>query len=391
MKEHTSGNTIKRKLLGVAALCFFLLTLVFVACLSGQLTREREAAQNGTGEQIVWLNEIRSLLSEEADPAARERLDGMIAEMQTAPAAETGSAVRFLAAFYVSGVLLLAGIFFFIYLYILRPFDRLERFAGGIAAGDLDGELPMERINLFGQFTWAFDHMRRELRKARRCEAEAIENNKTVIATLSHDIKTPIASIRAYAEGLQENLDRTPERRERYLRVILRKCDEVAKITNDLFLHSLHDLERLTIKKEPVVIHELLRETVVSMQGGSGDLLLREPLDEAVLAEADAGRIAQAVENLIGNARKYAPGSPVEIWTEQGQGYEIHIRDCGQGIPPEDLPFVFDKFYRGHNSGVAEGAGLGLFIVRYIMEQMNGEIRLCNHPDGLEAILAFAS
>ncbi|MDO4317666.1 MAG: HAMP domain-containing sensor histidine kinase [Lachnospiraceae bacterium] len=391
MKKQTSGNTVKRKLLGAGALCLVLLTLAFAACLSGRLAREREAANNGNGEQIVRLNEIRSLLSEDADPAARERLDGMIRELQAAPAAKNESAVRWLTAFYAFCVLLLAGIFFFVYRYVLRPFDRLERFAGEIAAGNLDGELPVERIDLFGQFTWAFDHMRRELRKARRCEAEAIENNKTVIATLSHDIKTPIASIRAYAEGLQENLDRTPERRERYLQVILRKCDEVAKITNDLFLHSLHDLERLTIKKEPVVIHELLRETVVSMQGGSGDLRLREPLCEAELADVDAGRIAQAIENLIHNARKYAPGSPVDIWTEQGRGYEIHIRDHGQGIPPEDMPFVFDKFYRGHNCQAAEGAGLGLFIVRYVMERMNGEVRLYNHADGLEAVLAFGS
>ncbi len=391
MSKRTTGTTVKHKIFGAAALCLFLLTLAFAACLGGQLNRERKASYDGSGEQIVRLNEIRSLLPEDADSAAREQLDVLIREMQSAPAEGAESAVRYLVVFYLLCVLLLAGVFFFLYLFFLRPFDRLERFAGEIAAGNLDGELPVERVNLFGQFTWAFDHMRREIRKARQCEAEAVENNKTVIATLSHDIKTPIASIRAYAEGLQENLDRTPERRERYLQVILRKCDEVTKITNDLFLHSLHDLERLAIKKEPVAIHELLRETVVSMQGGGDGLRLREPVCEAVLADADAGRIAQALENLIHNARKYAPGSPIDIWTEQKEGYEIHIRDYGRGILPEDMPFIFDKFYRGHNSENAEGAGLGLFIVRYVMEQMNGEVRLCNHPDGLEAILCFRS
>lgn len=71
--------------------------------------------------------------------------------------------------------------------------------------------LNYERSNYFGEFTWAFDSMRREITKARSCEREATENNKTVIATLSHDIKTPISSIRAYAEGLEANLDNTPE------------------------------------------------------------------------------------------------------------------------------------------------------------------------------------
>ena len=81
--------------------------------------------------------------------------------------------------------------------------------------------------------------MRKEITKARSCEREAIENNKTVIATLSHDIKTPIASIRAYAEGLEANLDSTYEKRMKYLSILMRKCDEVSKLTNDLFLHSL--------------------------------------------------------------------------------------------------------------------------------------------------------
>ena len=131
---------------------------------------------------------------------------------------------------------------------ILLPFDKMEIFAGKIAQGNFDFPLNFERSNYFGAFTWAFDSMRKEITKARSCEREAIENNKTVIATLSHDIKTPIASIRAYAEGLEANLDSTYEKRMKYLSILMRKCDEVSKLTNDLFLHSLADLDKLKIK-----------------------------------------------------------------------------------------------------------------------------------------------
>ena len=97
----------------------------------------------------------------------------------------------------------------YVYFAILRPFEKMKAFAGKIARGDFEDSLRYERSNYFGEFTWAFDSMRTEIIKARACEKEAIENNKTVIATLSHDIKTPIASIRAYTEGLEANMDTT--------------------------------------------------------------------------------------------------------------------------------------------------------------------------------------
>ena len=93
-------------------------------------------------------------------------------------------------------VALIILIFGFIYLVLLKPFDELEEYADEIAKGNLDKEFRYRRVNIFGKFTWAFDHMRTSIISARRNEQSAIENNKTVIATLSHDIKTPVASIR---------------------------------------------------------------------------------------------------------------------------------------------------------------------------------------------------
>ena len=284
-----------------------------------------------------------------------------------------------------------------IYIMVLRPFKKLENFAAEIAEGNLDKDLKYERVNVFGEFTWAFDHMRREIKKARQCEQEAVENNKTVIATLSHDIKTPIASIRAYSEALAENMDSTPERRGRYIDVITKKCDEVTKITNDMFIHSLHDLDKLVIKKEDVNIHEVINETVEAMEGSSTDIILGQ-VKECCL-KGDAGRIAQVIENLINNARKYAKGN-IYINTEitgmaAGQNdtsysdYIITVKDEGKGIPPEDMPFIFDKFYRGKNHGEEPGAGLGLFIVKYVMEQMDGRVELVNESDGLLVKLFF--
>ena len=94
------------------------------------------------------------------------------------------------------------------------------------------------------------------------------------------------------------------------------------------------------------------------------------------------------MENIITNARKYAPGTGIHLWLEQEQeGCQIHIKDGGTGILPEDMPFIFEKFYRGKNIENQPGAGLGLYIVDYIMKQMDGKVELKNSGDGLEVIL----
>ena len=206
-----------------------------------------------------------------------------------------------------------------------------------------------------------------------------------------------------------ENMDSSPERRERYINVIMKKCDEVSKVTDDMFIHSLHDLDRLVINKDKVALDKVINETIESLKGDKDDIDVKGEIDEFTLNEGDSMRIAQVIENIITNARKYAEGSRIEVWSEikeqdntgeskvSGSGvdgsfaasYCLHIKDNGPGIPPEDLPFIFDKFYRGKNKSDKSGAGLGLFIVKYIMEAMGGKVELNNSRDGLEVMLAF--
>ena len=107
------------------------------------------------------------------------------------------------------------------------------------------------------------------------------------------------------------------------------------------------------------------------------------------VVSADKNRLVQITENLINNARKYAK-SHIDVSVTKSDGnVEIHFRDYGSGIPDEDMPFIFDKFYRGKNCGNEQGSGLGLYIVKYIAEQMHGKFMLHNHSDGLEAIISL--
>lgn len=291
---------------------------------------------------------------------------------------------------------------FLIYFYCssVRPFIRMERFAGELAGGNFEFPLEIDRSRMFGTFTWAFDHMREELKEAREKEEKAIEKNRTMIAGISHDIKSPVANIRNYCEGLSLMPEALPERRKSYLDVILKKCDEVSALTDDLFLHSLKDMDRLSVELVPVRADEIWSRILCPLREQSGVLkavVLKEEntkghgklLDRVVLA--DERRLTQVFENLLNNAQKYAPGSTVEIRAaEVEEKLCILFKDDGPGIPEEDIVYAVQKFYRGSNSLNQQGAGLGLYISEVLMKQMGGELRLRNQ-DGLEAALLLQS
>ncbi len=405
-KKKTKSN-IGKKVLLMAAVSILAITAVFFVC--HFVMKKNSSGIDERSQTLIALNEIEHLIAEDGADSVGDSDDGaaqLAAQKVEAlmESLETGAAEKNLSGSsgwggdynricYVLSIASVLAVYGVVYVTMLRPFAKLEDFAGEIANGNLDTELTYERVHMFGQFTWAFDHMRREIKRARQCEKEAVENNKTVIATLSHDIKTPIASIRAYSEALEQHMDSSAERRQRYIDVIMRKCDEVTKITNDMFLHSLHDLDKLVMKKEQVPIHEVISETVQSMIGDKADVSIGQ-LDECTLQDCDKDRIAQVLENLISNARKYAPG-PILVSGVAGDAlpenirYMISVKDGGSGIPDEDMPFIFEKFYRGKNSGDQPGAGLGLFIVKYIMEQMGGSVSLESQSDGLSVKLFF--
>lgn len=374
---------MKSRLISVTAL-FSALMIIFAGIL--YFSEKQTDPQDVRAEQIVALNEIEQL----AKMGEYEKISEKTALLSESIRSSKPSSDVSGSLFIMCGICILyaAAVFGYVYYAVLRPFDKLKRFAENIAQGNFDIPLDHERSNYFGEFTWAFDSMRREITKARSCEREAVENNKTVIATLSHDIKTPIASIRAYAEGLEANLDGTPEKREKYLSVIMKKCDEVSRLTNDLFLHSLSDLDKLKVIPERFELCEFMENTVSELAAEHNDVKFKKPAFTAVVS-ADKNRLIQVTENLINNARKYAK-TDIDVFITQSDGNaQLNFRDYGIGIPDEDMPFIFDKFYRGKNCGDEQGSGLGLYIVKYITEQMNGEILLHNHKDGLEAIVVL--
>ena len=377
---------MKGKILRITII-FSLLLIAVTVILS--LLSNKKTSQDSRSEQIVNMNEISQLIKAGDYALAQAKAEAFRDSLRESPL-ESAVGIKGTVMCIIT-IFFMAMVFLYVYIKILRPFDKMKAYAAEIAKGNFDTHLDYERSNYFGAFTWAFDSMRKEVVRSRAAEREAIENNKTVIATLSHDIKTPIASIRAYAEGLEANLDTSPERRAKYVSVLMRKCDEVTSLTNDLFLHSLSDLNMLQMQPEEFELVPFIKETITEISADQGDVIFKKP-DITPVISVDKKRLTQVVENLINNSRKYAKTEIEVSLIGSEDTVELHFLDKGPGIPDEDMPFITDKFYRGRNCGKENGSGLGLYIVKYIAEQSGGTLRLQNRSGastGLEAVVTL--
>ena len=370
-----------KKLIYTAVTFGLLLTVV---CFFAFIHSGRVDSSNGT--YAVQLNEIQKLC-EQGDNAEAARLSEQL-RLEIAAARTDKGHETMIPVIWAVCIVFLTAAAVYLWQTILKPVHKLTDFAERRATGDMEIPLEYERTNYCGKFTWAFDSMRREIIRARECEREAIENNKTVIASLSHDIKTPVASIRAYAEALDMGMDGNAEKRQKYISTILSKCDEVSELTEDMFVHSLSDLDKLTMRPEPMELVGFMEKALAELDAGRGDIKFDKPL-YSLQIKADSKRLEQLIGNLINNSRKYAKTQIDVSMKRLADRAEITVSDHGGGIPDEDLPFVFNKFYRGKNCGDENGAGLGLYIVRYIAVQSGGEVKLKNTGDGLAVTVSL--
>lgn len=267
---------------------------------------------------------------------------------------------------------------------VIKPFKGLKGFAERVAGGNLDVPLDMDRGNIFGAFTESFDIMRSELKKARAAEAEANESKKELVAKLSHDIKTPVASIKAAAEvGEASAKDR--KARENYARII-QKADQIDALISNLFAAALEDLKRLTVTAADLSSQEVL--TLLK----NADYLGRAAAADIPKCSirGDRLRLQQVFDNIFANSYKYADTAiEISAFTDKGRLY-VCIEDEGGGVNEDDLPRLKEKFARGADAVNEEGAGLGLYIADYFMREMGGELVVENGTRGLKVSVVTA-
>lgn len=277
-------------------------------------------------------------------------------------------------------------IVYLVYLHrrIVKPFKKLEDFAERVAGGNLDIPLEMDRKNIFGAFTESFDIMRSELKKARLAEARANAEKKELVAKLSHDIRTPVASIKAASEvgaAIAEN----EKSRSNYTHII-RKADQINTLVTNLFSATLDELQQLAV--EPVN----MKSSEISEMLADADYFhyAEIPAVPDCLIYADKLRLQQVFDNIFANSYKYA-NTKIDVKISLKNNFlQIDIEDFGGGVPSEEVPILKEKFKRGNNAENVEGAGLGLYISDRFMNEMGGKFIIENGQNGLAATILIS-
>ncbi len=293
--------------------------------------------------------------------------------------------ITILIAFILLGML---SLIFLLMLHkiLIKPFNRLEKFAYKISVGNFDEPLPMDKNNTFGLFTQTFDIMRESLLEAQRSRNKIELAQKELIASLSHDIKTPITSIQLMTELLQAINDNDKNDSDNYnviaetLETIETKTTQIDLLVSDLLNSALEELGEL--KVSVTTTESKVLPTI--FQNNDPSLKIRIGTIPVCLIEIDVMRMEQIVGNIITNSYKYADTYIDVDFKVNGKYLQININDYGKGIHSEEQELIFTKFYRGENAknSQREGEGLGLYISKILMEKMGGGIEAFNRTDG---------
>ncbi len=294
-----------------------------------------------------------------------------------------------LAAFVGSLILFTVIVFILYYAYlkntVINPFKKLKDFASSVAGGNLDTPLEMDKGNVFGSFTESFDIMREELKASREREEKAVKSRKELVAQLSHDIKTPVASIKAMTDVM--SLTATDENRDT-IAAINAKADQIDELISNLFHATLEELEQLEVKPEDVNSTDIIQ---IIRDADYLKMINKLDVKDAVVY-CDRLRINQVISNIIFNSYKYA-NTEINVtsrFEESDSKYlMIEIADKGPGVPEEEIEIITQKFKRGSNSASQDGSGLGLYISDYLMKKMEGNLTVKNTSDGFAVELGI--
>lgn len=266
---------------------------------------------------------------------------------------------------------------------LIYPFRKLEAFARRVAAGNFNLPLTMDQENIFGPFTESFDLMRDELARAKENEQQANRSKKELVASLSHDIKTPVASILAVAELML--VRESSEAARKSWKTVHAKAWQINQLVTNLFHASLEELQNLPVdptEETSSVLEELFRAADYNGRAAVS------PIPPCLL-RFDRLRLQQVLDNIFHNSYKYADTSIRVAFTFDGAALAVTIADHGPGAPSGELALLCNKFYRGKNAAGKSGSGLGLYLSRYLMEQMGGTLTCQNLLCG-GAVCGFA-
>lgn len=268
-----------------------------------------------------------------------------------------------------------------------RRLGRLSAAIQSMAEGDYRSRLPVESEDEIGQVAAGFNRMADRLEASRAQEQTLERLKRDLITNVSHDLRGPLASIQGYVEALEDGLASDPAVIRRYAGVIRRKSEHLSQLVEDLLLYARLESGNLTLQTVEVDVAGWLRDSLADAEpdvAAAGLVLEADIPEQSAVARLDPRRMRQVTANLVQNAIRHAPKGTrlyVELRLAEHEAC-LTFADEGPGLAQEDLPHLFDRFYRGHNQAEGLGAGLGLAVAAQIVQAHGGRIWAENAPSG---------
>ncbi len=266
-------------------------------------------------------------------------------------------------------------VLFYIRHNIIKPFDRITNLPYELSKGNLTIPLKESKSRFFGKFLWGLDMLREKLEESKQAELELKKEKKTMLLSLSHDIKTPLSAIKLYAKALSSGIYKEPSKQLKIYESINAKADEIEGFVTEIMRTETEDIIAFDIKNGEFYLSEVINNinSYYSDKLENTDFTIAK-YKECML-NGDADRLTEVLQNIIENAIKYGDGKSISLeFSDEEDCRIITVKNSGCTLEQSELAHIFDSFYRGSNTGSKSGNGLGLYICRQLTKAMGGDI-----------------
>ncbi len=303
---------------------------------------------------------------------------------------EKGNSLLLMNIGMLSGLLLTIGVLLYIGLKVIKPFDKMSTLTQELAKGNLSAPIKEEKSRFFGKFLWGMDMLRENLEDSKTKNLEYQKEKKTLLLSLSHDIKTPLSAIQLYSKALSEGIYDTEEKKQEALKGILSKTDEIKGYVDEIYKLSREDFMELEVHVGEAYLADVM-EGITAYYKDKLSVLHTEfevgEFDNALMS-VDKDRLVESLQNLMENAIKYGDGRKISIsFNDEEDCKLITVSNTGCSLEDSEMNNIFDSFYRGSNTTNIQGNGLGLYIVKQLMTKMDGDVFATKEADDFNVTL----
>ena len=263
------------------------------------------------------------------------------------------------------------------------PISVLNKGMNHIRDGNLDFILKTDEEGEIGELYQNYEEMRLRLKESQEEKLLQEKQNRELLSNISHDLKTPITSIKGYVEGLIDGVANTPEKQDKYIRTIYNKANDMDRLIDELTLYSRIDSDRVPYNFHRINVGDYFGDCVeeigMDLESRGIELNYSNLIAPETRIIADPEQLKRVINNIVGNSVKYLDkphGRIVFRLLDEEDSIRVEVEDNGKGIAPRDIPYIFDRFYRTDSSrnSAKGGSGIGLSIVKKIIEDHGGYI-----------------